>query len=408
MPRHLSRLLAAATLAGGLSAAESAPLAPLPPVSGTLAAQVSLPKIPGLPPLDWKVRLSPAGSGDLAFDATATAPGLELQCQFTLPRGEAPGTWKLVSATFDAASWWRILAGISGVKALPSDFEFSGRLALTGSGTWRGAEVTGVLHSSLTGATARSDSQHWSAAGLALESEVDLAPGRTVVRAAHLKVDSLLAAGIAARELVVDAAGAEGGRLAIKRAEVTALGGRITFEPFPLDPAKPVIKTAVEFPNIALAEVVPLLPQALKEAKGRVAGRVRIEWSGADGLVAAEGKLATQEGESAVLRLAPSSGLFTGRVPARIGLFLGLTMKNPAIDTLRRIELGEDALLVDRLKVDLFSLNGESDRSAQVDIVGRPTNDRDVKKITLTVNVTGPINQVVRLGVGQKATLQVR
>ncbi|MCX6951458.1 MAG: YdbH domain-containing protein [Verrucomicrobia bacterium] len=407
MLRLLARPLACATLAGGLWAAEPGP-APLPPLSGDLVGQLALPRIPGLPPLDWRVQFRPAGGANLAFDASASAPGFEVQLALTLPRGETPGAWRIVSAKIDAAYWWKLTAELGGVKSLPPDFEFTGQVTLTGSGSWRGAEASGALHTTLAASTARSSLQNWTASGLTIEGDLDLAASRVTLREAHVRADTVQTAGVTLRNLVFDTAGAEGGRVAVRRAELTAFGGQITLAPFEVDPAKVAFTTSVDFPNVVLADVVPLVPQALKEAKGRITGRVLVHWDSKEGLVSAEGRLATLPGETAVLRLAGYPGLLSSRMPERIALVSLLSLRNPAIDTLRRVELGEDTLIVDRLNIDLFSLTGASARTARINIVGHPTNDRDVKRITLEVNVAGPLNQVVKLGVGKGASIQMR
>mgnify|MGYP007042184828 FL=1 len=95
MRRHVLCLLVSLACAAAVAAAE---LRPIPPLTADLSGQFSLPKIPGLPPLAWRVHARPAAGHSLAFDATATAPGLELRLEFTLPGGESPGTWRLVRA----------------------------------------------------------------------------------------------------------------------------------------------------------------------------------------------------------------------------------------------------------------------------------------------------------------------
>lgn len=406
MHRSVVRLFASAIAAGGLWAAEPEPPS-LPPLNGELAGRLVLPRIAGFPPFDWRVKLRPADSARLAFDATASAPGVELQVEVTLPRGDSPGGWRIASAKIDAAHWWRLTAELGGVKSLPPDFEFTGQFAVNGSGSWRGGEVSGLLHATLSGAAAHSSLQNWSASGLTIESDLALTAGRGTLRAAQVRVETVQVAGLTAHDFVLDAVGAGAGGVAIQRAEIAALGGQITLAPFTVDPSHPAFKTTVDFPHVVLGDVVPLLPQALKEAQGRVAGRVLIDWNAKDGLVSAEGKLATIAGETAVLRLAGSPGLLTGHVPERIAVFLGISLKNPATDTLRRVELGEDALIVDNLTIELFSARGTEGRTAEIRVVGRPTNDRDLKHVTLTVNVAGPLDQVLRLGVAQHAKLKV-
>ncbi len=415
MRRLLVRPLLATALAVGAVAAEPAP-SPLPPLAGELAGQLTLPKIPGLPALTWRVAVRPTADASLAFDATASAPGLDLTVALTLPRGDAPGTWRIVRSKCDASAWWHLSAEQAGAKSFPPDFELTGELVVTGAGEWRGADYSGALHVALAQGTAASVAQHWSATGFSLEGDVDLAPARTAFRRASLRVDTVVAAGITARNFLLDATGAPGGRLAVTRAEVAALGGRITLAPFTLDPLAPAVASEADFSQVGLGEIAGLLPQALAEARGQIAGRVSVNWSLKSGVGPGHGALAISPDQPATLRLAPSPGLLTGRSPERIALlpaFFGplrkwTAIENPAHAMLRRIELGQVPLAVESLEINLYPDGTAGTRSAAVRVVARPTGVGDVvEKVTFNVNVSGPLDQVMRLGLDDRAKIRV-
>ncbi len=394
---------------GGAAAAEVAP--PLPPIKSDLSGQLALPKIPGLPNIGWQLKVQPvtdASSDSLRVEATLKATGLDVQLEFTLPRGEKPGTWRIVQAKLAAASWWRLIAEQSGKKNMPDDFEFTGDLLVEGAGEWRGAEASGTLHVTLAAGTAGSAGQRWSATGLTLDAELQLKKSKPTLRTARVRVETIQILGLAATNLALDAEGAEGDAISVTRAEVAALGDRVTLTPFTIDPANPVLKTTADFSRLVLSDLALLAPQAVKEAKGRIAGRITVEWRPREASVKAEGGLTSLPGESAMLLLAPSPGLLTSRVPERLALLPILSIKNPAFDTLRRVELGEDSLTVDSLQVDLYRQNADGGRTAQIRVNARPLDDRDVKHITFTVNLSGPLDQVLRLGLGNKASVKLR
>lgn len=410
------RALFLAALAVGAIAAESP--APLPPLHADFTGQLSLPTISGFPPLAWRFAAQPTAPHSLAITATGTAPGLSLRVELTPAVGATAGTWRLVRAEIDGAAWWRLAADQAGAgaKSLPPDFEFTGAVTVDGSGTWRGADFSGSLHLVLAEGTARSAAQNWSAAGLALDAVIELSPGRPIVRAVQLRVAKAQFAGIGAQKLVLTAEGAEGGRLAVTRAELAALGGRIALTPFTLDPASPAITSTAAFSGVALGELAALMPQALKEARGQVAGRVAVNWNITTGFGPGDGALAVTPAEPATLRLAAAPGLLTGRSPPRIALlpaFTGpfrrwLSIENPAHAMLQRIELGQVPLAVESLDFQLYPDGAGGSRSAQVRVVARTTEAGDVvEKVTFTVNVSGPLDQVLRLGMDERAKIRV-
>ena len=414
MRRPSLRLFAFAALTAGVIAAE--PPRPGPPIRGDLSGQLALPQLPGFPALTWRIEAQPLSGAGLAVSATATAPGLLLRVELTPPAGDAPGAWRMAEAKIDAASWWRLTLDLAGIKSLPDDFAFTGQLTLVGSGQWRGAEAWGDLHVTLAAGTAGSAAQHWTATGLVVDADFTILANRATVRTAQVKVATIEFAGLTARNLLLDVAAADGGRLAVTRAEVAAFGGRVTLTPFTLDPAAPAVVSVVEFSRVALGELAALVPQALRDAQGQVAGRVSINWSLQSGIGPGDGSLAVSPAEPATVRLAASPGLLTGRSPPRIELlpsFLGpvgrwFSFENPAHRMLQRIELGQSPLAVESLRVQLFPDGAGGARSARVDVVARPTGVGDIlEKITFTVNVSGPLDQVLRLGLNDRAKIRV-
>lgn len=413
MRRPPLRLFAFAALAAGLSAAE--PASAWPPVRGDLSGKLALPRIAGFPDLVWRAEAQPVVGSGLALTASATAPGLSLRVELTPPMGNAAGTWRLVEGKIDAASWWRLSMEQAGVKSLPDDFTFTGQLTLAGSGEWRGADASGTLQVALAAGTAGSVAQNWSATGLVLDADFSVVATRLAVRAAHLRVESFQAAGLAAKNLVLDLAGADAGRLTVTRAELAAFGGRIALTPFTLDPAQPAVKSIAEFSGLALGDLAAFVPQALKEAKGQVAGCVSIDWSLKSGLGPSGGAVTVSSAEAATVRLTASPGLLTGNSPPRIVLlpaFMGplsrwASLENPAHSMLQRIELGQAPLAVESLNLQLYPDGAKGARSATIEVVARTTGVGDVvEKVTFTVNVSGPLDQVLRLGLDDRAKIR--
>jgi hypothetical protein len=129
-----------------------------------------------------------------------------------------------------------------------------------------------------------------------------------------------------------------------------------------------------------------------------------------------DGSLAVAAGQPATVRLASSPGLLTGNSPPRIALLpasMGalsrwFSLENPAHGMLQRIELGQAPLAVENLRLQLYPDGAGGARSARVEVVARTTGVGDVvEKVTFTVNVSGPLDQVLRLGLDNRAKIRL-
>jgi hypothetical protein len=172
----------------------------------------------------------------------------------------------------------------------------------------------------------------------------------------------------------------------------------------------------LELEGLDLAELSHLLPAALSEASGRINGQVGFDWNLAGGARAGRGEMTVSADTPAALRLAPAPGFLTERVPARIQLlpaWLGplarwLAPENPAHGTLSDIELGRQPLQVEQLRVELRPDGPDGARSATVIVAARPALGGAVERVAFTINVSGPLDQVVRLGLDDRSRLNFR
>jgi hypothetical protein len=349
------------------------------------------------------------------LDLTATAPGLALRIEATPPVGDAGGTWRLLSGSADVAACWPVVTGQGWGNFLPADAVLAGTVNFTGAGTWRGEVFSGTVDATLSGASVRSAAQSWTVDGITLDCALEFTDGKVALHSAQLRAATIQAAGLTARKFFVDLVGGDHGRLAVRRADVNALGGRIALAPFTLDPASPAVHTSAEISGVALADLAALVPQALAEASGQVAGRVAINWSLAGGLEPGAGSLGVAAGSSAGLRLTNSPGLLTSRATPKIEFLPGwtgplsrwLSIDNPAYAVLRQIERGEMPLIVEKLSVKLYPDGLDGPQSARVEVAARPTAGSAVERVTFAVNVTGPLTEVLKLGLDDRAKVRV-
>lgn len=410
--RHLCLLI---TLLGGLGLGASATAAGLPPLNGELAGELKVRVLAGAPPLAWRVQVTPATDGRLQLVATVAAPGLALRAEASQPADGSPGNWRVVQGEVDLAAWQRSGAAAAGVT-LPADFEISGRLQLTGSGTLENLTPVGVITATLSGGRAGSVAQAWEVVEIESTSTLALGAKGAALQAAQLRAGAATGAGIVARNLVAEAAGLPDGGIEVRRVELEALGGRVALAPFTLDPATMLVRVQAELTNLALKEIATLLPETLAEAKGRLSGKMEVRWSPNVGFEPGKGALQIHADEAAALRLVATPGFLTQHIPEQIFLLPGklgavarwFAPKNPAYESLRRIELGQDLLAVEKLKVELYPDGPDGVRSATVEVATRPPPGSLVEQMSFTINVAGPLKQVLDLSMSDRAKINFK
>lgn len=409
MRRHLCLLL---TLLGVVWLGTTVRAAGLPPVTGDLTGEIKVRGLAEAPPLAWRVQVQPAREGVLHAVATVSAPGLTLRAEVTQPEDGTPGDWRVVDGSVDLAVWQKSALASAGL-ALPSDFIVTGTVRLSGGGALENLTPAGVITATLQGGRASSEAQGWEVTDIALSGQVGLGAEGIALKTAELRAGTATVAGLVARNIVAEAVGMAGGRIEVQRVELEALGGRVALAPFALDPATMLVQVQAEVTSLALKDIATLLPETLAEAKGRLSGKMEVRWSPTAGFEPGRGALRILPEEPAALRLAAAPGFLTQHMPERIFLLperLGtlarwFAPKNPAYENLRHIELGEQSLAVEKLKVELYPDGPEGVRSATVEVTARPPAGSVVEQVSFTINVAGPLKQVLDLGLDDRARI---
>lgn len=386
-----------------------------PPLHGEVGGNLQLPSLPELPAVAWKVNVAPTADGKLRLVLIATAPGLTVTVEAVPPLGDDAGTWRVTDGSADLKNWTPTILARLADSGLPADLALNGVVHLTGGGTWRGSGFEGTLRVALDDGHAQSDQQQWEVTGLAGSAELVIGPEGMILRSAQAGAEMARVAGVTAHRLNAEVVAEKSGQLNVRTAELEIFGGRIALTPFLLDPGAPAVATTAEFSGVALEELAKLAPQALAEARGQVAGRISVHWSAKLGFEPGEGALTALNGGPTTVRLAPEPGFLTQHVPARIALlpdWLGpisrwFAPENPAYDTLRRIETGQLPLNVENLQVQLYPDGPDGPRSAVVELSAHPEGDSMVKRVSFTVNVAGPLSQVLQLSFKDGVNMKV-
>lgn len=383
-----------------------------PILRGDLSGQFILRGPGNLPPLRWTLTTHPQ-AGRNEFGLKVTAAGLDLNVAAVGPDEAGVVQWRIVTGEVDGALWWPRLAAQAEISGLPSDLALTGQLKFTGEGTWSETNWQGTLWTEIAHGSASSLAQKWAVPSFQVTAQLARTAQGFLVQALTLHAAEATVAGVNLRQLTLEAAGDAQGRLLVQTAGVDALGGRIALKPFAVDPLNPEVDTTAEMAGVSLAQLATLVPEALREASGQVSGRVAVKWSASLGPQAGTGALTVMPESPANFRLAATPGFLTQHTPERIQLVpatwgvIGrwLSFANPAYETLRQIELGELPLRIEDLNIELYPDGPAGPRSAAVRVTARPAQGSVVEQVTFAINVSGPLDQVLRLGTNERVKL---
>lgn len=412
--RSVRRRFAAFVL-GVAVIARSAAATELPPLDGEFSGDLKALALPGAPPLHWTLTLTTPAPDQRVVNAVIRGAGTQLQLQMELNAATGDGTWTLSEGELNAAAWLPALAAQVGSAA--DGILVEGTIALTGKGEWRDGIPTGVITMTWRNGRVYHPEQDWSLNDVTMTGDFFVDGANATVRSEgpfELTVGTVTTTRFGARALLVRAVLDESPALSLREAQIEIAGGIVTLDPATIPLAPPAFELSLRITNVGLQDVAALLPAGLSESRGRINGMVRAAWSEAEGFQLGEGHLELGETEPASLRLAPTPGFLTERVPEYFELvpsWLGPVARwfrpeNPAYADLQEIELGRRELRIETLSVQLTPEGDEQGRTARVRIKARPTQPGGaVGELTFEVNVVGPLREVLRLGLNENFTL---
>ncbi len=372
--------------------------------------------VPGRP-LAWRLALSPAVSDVRTGELTVTGADLALRIVVELRVSTGELRWRIAEGFIDLAGWIPALATRPELSSVLAGVSATGRVTITGEGTWAQGIGTGGLRLEMTDGAARHEAQGWSVDGVTLRAGAEMAELIKGNVSFDLLVGTIGTSRFGARAFSVSGDLKDFARVTVNSTRVEIAGGEVTAEPFSVSLAAPALDTSLMMRRVGLQDLVVFVPTALSEARGRINGKLRLGWSPQDGVEVGTGELSLDGSESTTLRLVSTPGFLTEQVPARFTLlppWLGplsrwFSPTNPGYKTLSEIERGKLALRVDSLEVRLTPVGDERGRSASVVIRAAPQQaGTAVGEVTIEVNVAGPLAAVLRMGMKQNFSSQMR
>ncbi len=356
----------------------------LPPLDGELTGEFTPLLLPGAPALRWKMTVRTTQPRVRTLEYTVEGPGLTARGGAVLdPRGE--GDWSLAEAAIDLAKWFDWIAPQFG--AATAGLKFSGGLTVRGIGTWREGRLRGQAAITLRDGRLEDPAHKVLVEGLA--GAVTIAEIHTGRTAAAQVITwqggnyDVIPIGAGRIEFAFD-----GEKLRVSDAVISLLGGELQAGSLVFSVAQPEFSVTAQMRGIDLDKILFLLPPVLSAAQGRLDGRIALQRDAA-GFQLGLGQFSVRPGESVDLRLAPTPGLLSARLPAAV-------RKN--YPGLSQLELGGIPLRAELLNVTLTPAGDAQGRTATVHLVGGPIDPNLRAPVDLNINVRGSLDSLVKFG----------
>jgi hypothetical protein len=335
--------------------------------------------------LSFSVR--PAASGRWSGTAEVAGQGLAAKLEAEADPGAETVDFRLKDGRLDLAVWQGHLQSL---VVLPGGrWELAGQVSGGAEGRYAAGALAATgrlqLRDGRVGYPARDVAVEGVAADLTFTDVAGLVSEPGELRARELRVGAFRATDVF---LVAALAGPE--KVAVMRAALAAFDGRLEAEPFALYPRRDEIEATVRAERLSVEALLALAPTVPAKATGRVDGRLpfRID---AGGLRLGTGWLALTPGERTEVQIDAAGLLTRGVAPA-----------TPAFITLQRIESGLLRLELSELRLDIRAPGLPAGRSATLRVAGEPV-DKSVKApISLDLNVNGPIEALLNMGLDNR------
>jgi Dicarboxylate transport len=322
--------------------------------------------------------------------ATAEGPGIGLKADARFDPATKELAFNLPEMAVDLKPWQGFLQRL--VLMPGGAMELAGQLTGSAQGTWSGHTLRAGGRVQLRDGRLANPARGITAEGVEVDlkfrdfDKFETEPGA-------LRVRTVQVGQLGLSDIDAEFAFADPNKIVVSRATLKTLGGSVAAEPFRYFLNLRELDVVVLVDNISMAEVMALTRDLPAQASGRVDGRLPIHLD-AGGLRLGTGWLALKPGVTAQIQF-QAAGLLTR----------GVAKGSPSYSVLNKIESGLLKLRVGELRLDIRPPNVPAGRSAHLHVVGEPV-DPDVKApVTLDLNVNGPLEQLLNLGLDSRVSI---
>lgn len=215
-------------------------------------------------------------------------------------------------------------------------------------------------------------------------------------RPGQVRVRELRSGDLVVNDLALELAFAGFDRVVVSRATLSVFGGRVAAEPFKVFLNQQELEATVTADGLEMEQILAAVHDVPAQARGRIDGCLPIRIDSA-GLRFGTGWLELKKGTQAEIQF-DAAGLLTG----------GLATTGPTYALMQRIENGLMRLRLSELRLDLRPPDGPPGRSAVLHMRGDPVDPAIKAPVLLDLNVNGPIEQLLNLGLSQRTSIAPR
>jgi hypothetical protein len=334
-----------------------------------------------------------AGAGQWKGEIKASGPGLGFSGQLGYATASKEVEFKLRDVALDLAQWRGF---VQRIVVLPGGtWELAGKFTGSAEGKVAGKELIATAQVSMRDGFAKHAGSGVVIEGIEADLEfTDLDHFRSkpgVVRAAKLVSGGLTLTEIAAG---IEFTGWE--RVSVLSATFNTLGGKVAAEPFKLLLSQRELAATLLIDGIDVEAVQALTQDLPGRATGRVDGRLPIRVDDG-GLRLGMGYLELKKGVQAELQL-NAQGMLTR----------GLDPKSPTFQVMQKIEAGLLRLKLGELRLEVRPPNAPAGRTATLRLAGEPVDPQVKAPVKLDLNVNGPIEALLNIGLNSRARSGVK
>jgi hypothetical protein len=378
----LDRVGTGAADAGGGSGAATPDQLPLEEIS--IDGRITLRAGDGLNEtltMDFAAR--PVEEGAWQGEAKITGPGLQVavEAMYRLAAGELE--FHSPAFRLDLQPWQQWVEHWAPLPGGP--WELSGVLTGEARGEYRANQFAASGDFHLRDTRVRHPGMNLTAEGV--EADVDIADlTNLLARKASVRAKSVSNGQLVLADFATEFARTEEGRFDIASMSARALGGTLNVEPFVYRLGAPGVDVVIQADAVRAEEIMALTEDLPARASGPLSGRLPIRYDDA-GLRFGTGWLGLKPGSSVEVQF-HAAGLLTG----------GTSPKSPQYAVLKKVEDGMLKLNVSELRLDIRPPDAPATRTARLHLVGAPVDPEVKAPVTLDLNVNGPLESLLNLG----------
>ncbi|HWA24774.1 MAG TPA: YdbH domain-containing protein [Lacunisphaera sp.] len=331
----------------------------------------------------------PAAKDRWSGNMTVTAPGLAVKGEGSFNTTSGDLAFALPEIALDLKIWQGFLQRV--VPLPPDEWELEGKFTGDISGRLVGGNFSAGGRLQLREGRGVSTAQAITAEGVEAEVEfIDFA--QMTSKPGALRIRELRTGQLTLRDLRWRFALAGPDLVEVSEVTLETLGGRVSAEPFKLAPSRAELDAVLLVDGLDVEEVLALTKDLPAKATGRVNGRLPVRIA-RDGLKFGFGWLELKPGVRADVQF-NAKGLLTG----------GASSSRPGYAVLQKVESGLQKVRLDELRLDIHPPNAPEGRSAQLHLKGEPEGAEIKMPITLDLNVNGPVEKLLNLGLDSRVS----